>query len=271
MPRSAQSLRITDAYRKHLKALGAAAADRALAGWTDLDPSDLDGTFPQWRKRAELLLAGAQRAGVLLADAYLAAYLTSELGDSQPAPGIDPDSIVGTTRNGGPLDALLTLPLIAVKQAISSGRPVDEALAYGKSEAHTFVRTEAIAASCDAMAEAVRSDERIVGWQRVTSGKACGACLGLADAGLRRTDAGLEIHNGCSCTAEPVVAGVEERVKRPSGSELFGAMSHQEQDELLGEKADLIRSGKATLRDLVQHEHYEHGHGITEKPLAALT
>lgn len=276
MPARAESAAITGTYRGALLALRERAI--ALVGnrWRLIDWLDLDRSFAEFLAAAGETVALSQREAVRLTDAYLAAYLSSELGEAVPPQGLDPASFAGRTRDGRPVARVLTGALFAVKLAILQRRPREQALASGLAHTVRTVRTEVMESSRSALAEAIAREPRVRGWRRVTAGRPCGACLGLA-GGLRRTDRGLDVHPSCRCTAEPVLAGVEERFPRPSGRELFDAMTPEEQDALFAgsggaAKADLIRSGKAQLADLIaRDERPQWGTVIAEAPLEALT
>lgn len=277
MPASDLSVRITDTYRRQLLTLRADTEATLLSMWnTTVDPDRLQETLSIWLRRATALLAGGQREAVRYADMYLAAYLTSELGQPVPIQGIDPNQYAGTTRDGRPIERVLATSLVATFLAVGSNTPVRRALDAGLVRAVRTFRTETVDASRRALTGLMAASDRIEGWRRITSGKPCGACLALASE-TRATDQDLMIHPACSCTAEPVVRGVTETIRRPSGAERFAELTVDEQDALFAgrggaTKADLIRSGDITLEDLVTVEtHPDWPATIVETRLRHLT
>lgn len=273
MPGSERSLRVTDAYRARLIARRTEAVAAAAIAWRRIRADDLDATFREWLAMATATTAGAQRATVTLGEAYVAAYLATELGRAQPVAGT---GVRGTP--GRPLaDKLATALLVTRAGLRRSGVGRDAALRLGLAHATRTVSVEVTAASREAVDAASRNDDRIIGWRRATTGNACGACLGLADGDVEPVDEPLEVHPHDRCVKELVVGGVVERHRRATGPQLFEAMSAQQQDHLFhgrggAEKAELIRAGAATLSDLVHRSPRRAGPDvITEAPLAALT
>lgn len=246
MPASAVSLRLTDAYRHRLQAMKRAARDMTARSWQRVTLEDLDGSHAEWLPRAAAVIEEAQRAGVVLTAAYVAAFVASETDSAPRVPPVDSGPYV-QAESGAPIAASLAGTLIAVKVALKDGRDPAAALSHGGNVAARLAATNAMVAPRRALSDTLTRDE-FAGWRRVARQRACLACL--ADAG-KTLPAGtpLRYHDECSCTAEPVVRGVTERVQRPTGVAMFHSMSVGEQDSLYGEKAALIRQGDATLED----------------------
>lgn len=131
----------------------------------------------------------------------------------------------------------------------------------------------------DGMTAAMRSEDAVVGWRRVSRAGCCGACLALADGSVHDVDDPFPRHPFDRCIQEPVVRRVNDRsAGRPSPQQRWDAMTAAEQDEMFsghgGEaKADRIRDGVATIADLVTF----HGRNLnaqsplmSETPLRAL-
>jgi hypothetical protein len=270
MPARRDSLRITDTYRHRLIALRDHAATVARRAWTQLDPEDLDATHSAWVATTATTTEAIQHAGLQLTAGYLAAYLTSELQDRVSPPALDPARYAGRSRDGRPLTETLGATLISVKAALADGTPISDALAAGAGRATRLVGSETIAAPRAALSDEIRADSRIRGWRRVTAG-GCGACL-AASSETHGDDEPLPVHDGCRCTAEPIVADEPDRYPRPTGRELLDRMSADEQDALLGaEKAQLLRSGAIDLHDLLSHSPMAAiDDQITETPLKDL-
>jgi hypothetical protein len=271
MPAHRDSLRITDTYRKRLVALRDHAAGVARDAWAQLDPEALDATHAEWVAATATTTEAIQHAGLQLTAGYLAAFLTSEMRRPTTPPPINPARYAGRARDGRPLTDTLAATLIAVKTALTDGTPVTDALAAGATRATRLVSSEAIAAPRAALADEIHADPRISGWRRVTAG-GCGACLAAASE-THGDDEPLPVHDGCRCTAEPVVAGTPDHFPRPTGRQLLDHMTVDEQDALLGaEKAQLLRSGAIDLSDLISRSPMVAiDDQITETPLKDLT
>jgi hypothetical protein len=276
MPASEHSLRITDAYALQLRGIRDAIVRLVRDRWAALDPEDLDRSYRQWLSATIALVTMGQREAVRMSDAYLAAYLSSELEKAIGPRGINPDDYTGQTRDGRPLREVFLLPLVATKLALSQSQPLSVALNQGLARAVRATRTEVMEASRSALSDSMDADERITGYRRVVHDRrSCGACLALAGQRMKTTE-GLLMHASCHCTAEPIVEGVKERAKRPDGRTMFDSMTPAQQDRLFAgrggsEKADLLRSGAVSLDDLVTRvEARDFGRTMYETPLHQL-
>ncbi len=271
MPANSAAARVTDAYRLRLAALRTHAEATSSRLWAGLDPYDLSSSYPRWLDTVVAAVTAAQTRGLTLSAGYLAAYITASTGKRATPKGIDPAEFVGKSRDGRPLAEALLPPLFTVKLAIGEGKSVDQALAAGKARAQRTIGMDTYTPAWAGLSAAMASQEGIRGWRRVTSGNACGACLGAATGAIRASEDVPEVHGGCQCTAEPVIDGILERVARPTGLDTFNALTPDAQNARFGpDKAELIRNG-APLSDLVAHSHMEtEENWITERPLDAV-
>jgi hypothetical protein len=271
VPARERSLAITDAYRARRLELVAAARAATARDWRELvDVGDLDATHPAWVDRAATTLTAVQSGLVRLTSAYLIAFLRSELGRPVDARHLDERALVGVTRSGKPMTETLAATVIGVKQAIGEGVEPAEAAARGSRASSRLVAAEASYAAQGALSGEIQGDDRIVGWERVTSG-GCGACLAAATRTYGAEEP-FAVHDGCQCSAEPVIAGTRQRAPRASGYEIFAGMTPAAQDALLGTtKAELVRSGTVVLTDLLDVSPMAAiDDQITETPLKAL-
>lgn len=278
MPATAEAARMTDGYRLRLiqSRRGAVLAVSRL--WT-LQEGDLQGSFAAWLGRSVLLAAAVQASSARLSDAYAAAYTAAELGEDVAPLGIDVERLAGRTADGRLLRDQLASALVAVKSALADRRTFEAASSAGRARALRSVSVEIDSAADRALDEALDRQPKIRGWRRVSSSRACGACLGSVTGAVQKTNTVLLRHPHCRCTKEPVVEGVKETLRRPTGRELFDRMPKTEQDELFvgrgGEaKAELVRSGRVELGDLVSKDRAPipgRSAAITETPLADLT
>lgn len=254
MPAAERSVRITDTYRTRVAGLRRAAV-AAVAGLWTLEVDNLEATFAAWLARSELVLAATQTQIARSADAYAAAFVGSELGRAVAPLGLDPAAYAGQAIDGRSLRSLLAPTLFTVKRGIGEGRPFDEASSLGRARALRDATTQVDAAGDQALDDVLDERDEVRGWRRVASGGACGACLASMTGAIHETSRVLERHPHCRCSKEPVVDGVRDRIRRPTGAEVFEAMSIEEQNRLFagrgGEaKAELLRSGAVAFDDL---------------------
>jgi hypothetical protein len=276
MPRTARSLALTDAYRARILTLRTRVIAAARSSWAAVTLDDFEATYGAWARSAAGTLTTAQLAAAGQADLYVSAYLAAELDDAVAPRGVDGADRAGMAENGLALTDALATGAITVRHALAHAVAAPEALERGRRRAERLLASETVAAGRHVVHELIATDDRITGWRRATSGNACGACLAAATGAIRRDDRALEAHDGCRCAAEPVVRGVRERVRRPTGQDVFDGMSTAEQDALFAgrggaAKAELIRSGAVELADLrsdIAHQHRPDG--IAETPLRDL-
>lgn len=277
MPATEAALAVTDAYRGQLVELRDDVARVVAGAWAaQVTLDDLSGSGRRWVAAAVAVIGAAQVEAARLTAGYLAAFVAAELDEPPVVRAADWRSRAGRTTDGRAIGLVLSGSVVAVKRALAQRRPKVAALAAGQARALRVARTEPMDAARASFDELTAGDQRIAGWRRVTSSNPCGACLGAATGAIQRTARVLHVHPACRCTKEPVVAGVRERVNRPTGQEMWDAMSPGEQDALFAgtggpAKAELIRAGKAALADLVERRQHHQWHDtITERSLAGL-
>lgn len=271
MPANERALRATNVYREHIATLRAHAEGVTRRTWRLVGP-DLDATYPAFADRTAAALRQMQITGARLSHGYLASYIAVSLGQHPTVSGASAnDPRVGTSRAGKPLADALTAPLITVKTAIGSGHDFPEALAMGVHQAARNASEDIAFVARGALFDGIRDRQEIVGWRRVTNG-GCGACLALADGTILADDSDIEVHDNCQCSAEPVVRDVPDDIQRPTGRDMFEALTVEQQDHLLGpDKAKLIRDGDAPFHALVARSPMDAiPDQITEAPLEAL-
>lgn len=272
MPSSRRAVRATDTYRRQAQALRARAEHLTKANWALVRGANLDTSHAAYVAVTAPALTTLQRAGARLASGYLAAYVAVELGTHpQPRGHSARASSVGQSRAGKPLADALGSSLFIVKKQIKDGQDIDVALDTGLARAVMNAGEDAIFAARDTLSEGIRQDDRVIGWRRVSSG-GCGACDAAATGAIQEDDQVLEVHPACACDKEPVVAGAPDTVQRPTGEEMFHAMSTTAQDAMLGvEKAQLVRGGDVPFHALLDRSPMTAMPDmLTEAPLAAL-
>jgi hypothetical protein len=256
VPSTPQAYRLTDTYRSNLLDLRARTAHLAASAWMALSLRDLDASYGRWRSLVGAAVEGVKRQGVTLSDAYLATYVAAELGTHPQLQGLDPSPFVDTVDGRSLADAL-TPPLFTVKRALAEGR--QDALRLGLVRATRVVSEEVLDAPRRALGDLMANEDRVDGWKRVIGANPCGACLAQADGRVHEPTDAFHRHGHCRCVREPVVRGVPDTFRRPTGREFFDGLSPEDQAALFhgrggAEKADLIRSGAVPLDALVRRE-----------------
>jgi hypothetical protein len=274
MPASPRSLTLEQLHRQRIQAIARRTAALVADRYDRLDVDNLAASFRTFVPVAAELVASGQRDAQAATAAFYAAYAGAELGAARATPTPRP-GIAGTTVDGRPLRAPLAAVVPATYLAIKSGRPIAQALGFGRFAAIRIAGSETSDASWRELLGQLQSDPTAAGWTWVSSGRSCGACLAQADNRTRPATQRMGRHAGCDCTAAPVMAGAADRARRPTGRDAFNRMTPEEQAATFrsggAEKAAAIRAGQIGLEDLVRVErHAEWRATITEASLADL-
>jgi hypothetical protein len=272
MPGSERSLEITDAYRARLAALTHRVGTFAAVTWQQaVNLDDLDGSHASWLATVTVALEQAQRSGVNLTLAYLAAFIASETGRrAVEIPAYNAAGVIGVSDTGQPLAVPLSKTVIDVKVALKDGKSPADALAGGEQRALRLAETAAMHAPRAALQDQIGTHPMLVGWRRVTAG-GCGACMAAAAHGYSKGEP-MHVHAHCRCSQEPVVKDVPDRAPRETGPDIFARMTRAEQDQALGPAAaEAVRAGAVAWPDLIGHSPMVMGPPmLTQAPLAAV-
>jgi hypothetical protein len=257
MPGTELALSLTPRVRSRQLARRQTTVRAVTASWIAVT-DDLDTAFATWLATASTVVEAAKLVGVSEADIYLAQYVAAERGGTPAPRGLDPEPYMDTI-DGRPMGRALSTPLLTVKGALAGGQSLDAALALGLVRATRIVAEEVLATPRRALADLMADHELVKGKRRVVSRNACGACLALATGDAEDPDNAHRTHTSCRCVWEPVVKGVRERFRRPTGREVFDALNPAEQAALFAgrggeEKADLVRSGAVPFAALATRE-----------------
>jgi hypothetical protein len=167
--------------------------------WAAL-PAHHDQNVDQWLSTVLPLIEGAQRQAIAITDAYLAAAL------DRAVVGVNADELVGAhVRNGiSPLE-VYRRPFVTVWAALEAGKPLADALSAGEARATSTAAMDVQLSMRSTLSAVGRSDDRIVGYQRVPDAGACEFCRTVA--GQRyRVEQLMPLHNHCGCGVEPITA-----------------------------------------------------------------
>lgn len=274
MPANAAAAAATDAYRAQLLLLRQQVAAAASTRWSSVSLAELDRSYAAWLAQTVPAVAAAQRSSAVLATAYLSAYLSRSIERPVPPERVDLQAILAAGTGGRTIAAALAPPLYTVKAAlrtVAGSRALEVALGRAlRTIGETVTETAG-----EALRAAMIRSSIVPAWRRIVSANCCGACLALAGREYETRKA-VERHPGCRCTAEPVVAGVVETVKREKGYEIVKAMTPDQLAATFAgrggaDKARLLLDGEISLDDLVTRtERADGGAWISETPLATL-
>ena len=199
VPSSEVSLRVIDLYRDRLSGITERVQGNAERSWPGIE--DFDTKADTWLAATAAELAGAQREAVRATQGFLAAFLSSELGQRTQAPSLNPDRYL-ISRDGRPLNQALNTALVGARVALKAG----EDYRQGLTRAVRMIERDLMNAARTALNDGMAADERVEGWQRGVAGT-CGACGGdiAKEVSVNLPELPLNIHPNCKCVTVPVV------------------------------------------------------------------
>lgn len=273
MPANATAAGITEAYRRRVVMLRDAATSTVARQLEtidlDQDPARLRAAYEQWSDDTARLVRAVQVDAAQTTTAYLRGYLAaSEVSATWDGPDTLDDH-VGRDLRGRPLHDAMRSPWIAVLWQLANGARRESAVSTGVAYAARTSRGAVMGTSRSVLDAGMAAEPSVSGWRRVTATEACLACLALSDT-VAPAGRSMQIHDACRCTAEPVLRGVRERVRRPTGSERIEQMSDGELAELLAGRGGAAKAAAIRERGLAAAVTVQPDGLITETPLAAL-
>lgn len=230
--------------REHYVARQELVEATAAAGvemWQHVDPGNLSGSWSQFMARLLVILRGAQLSAAAPADGFTTAALSAQ-GVRAPAEGqVVAAAFAGVASDGRALESLLLNPVIATKEAIGLGIPLQRSLATGQASLEMLLRTQVADAGrvADGVATVIRP--RVGGYTRMVNLPSCSRCLILAGR-VYRYDAAFERHPCCDCTELPV-EGEDVTGFTTDAKAYFGSISASEQDRIF------TKAGAQAIRD----------------------
>ena len=263
-----RSRTITDIYRRALNGVRDSAASTAGQMWRGVDPTNIDETLPPVLAAVELVVTAAQTQTATLAGVYMSAFVLSETGEAVPF-SVDASLYAGFTQDGRPVADVLALSSVSMKLASGRGASIPTIAAAGLARTVRTVRTEVVSGARTAQRDMMEAPS-VSGFYRVSSGDPCLACAGLAGIKSSSGDA-FPLHGACRCTAEPVMAGVPDRLAPPDGKAILNAQDPAQSAALYGDKAALLKDGSVSLDDMVTiREAPSWGPMLFESPLPTI-
>lgn len=253
VPANAQAATATDDYRRRALQLREATTAAVVARWQALDlDGDLEEQLGLFEGQAVQMLTAAQVAVSAATIGYLDLYMARS-GVTPQRAAQDAAAHAGVDDEGGPLELAVHTAAAALLWRLVRRQGRAMGMASGLARSVRVSRTSIQAAARATLADGMAAEPRVTRWVRVVSANPCGGCLALAGQTSTSERVGLPYHNGCACTAEPVLSGVADTVRRPTGQQMFDRMSPAQQAALFAgtggaEKAAAVaRDGVAGL------------------------
>lgn len=192
---------LTAFHRTAQARLSAQTTARLLQVWPLLDINALDATTAQWLAAAVPIIEQSRLASAALASAYVSTLRPIETSLPPLAlPPLPPASIDRIRTS------LLVMGPIAIKAAMTSGRPIVVAGQTASFTSSAAGARQALSGGRDLITAATQADPQARGMVRVTSPGACAFCEEIA--GYSETNPALggdfQCHDGCHCQPEPV-------------------------------------------------------------------
>jgi hypothetical protein len=190
-------------HRSEQLALRAAMLQTLIGLWPTLRPDQLDRTFPAWALSVGQLIVTRRAVSAGLAERYLRAerFASGVPGDPTivPAGQIEPGRIATSLR---------VTSVIAVKQSMLAGQPVQQALDNAFVQSSGAATRLALDGGRETVIGSMQADPHVTRFRRITAENPCPFCLLLAGRGavyLTAESAGEnnQFHDHCSCVIAP--------------------------------------------------------------------
>ncbi|MFK4277959.1 hypothetical protein ACI2LD_17820 [Enterococcus casseliflavus] len=137
------------------------------------------------------------------AQAYIAAQMVAQGGSALAEAALVAGAFTGIAPGGGPLETLLFVPAIGVRQRLAAGVPPEEAMIGGLVDMAMYTST-AIADSARAADQVgMAANRSCVAYVRVVRAGACSRCLILSGQIYSRSEGFLR-HPNCGCQTMPL-------------------------------------------------------------------
>lgn len=187
------------------------------------------------------VMAG-QLASARTGIAYVPAVLAEQGIDSGSVAVVNPQRMVGGTRDGRPLESLLHGAVYNTKSQIGSGVGVAEALSLAGGWLQTVTMDAVRDANRQAVAAEMTVRPKVQGWVRMTNPPSCKFCIMLAGKYFRWNQ-GFQAHLNCDCVHIPSSEAISGDLTVDPYA-YFHSLTEQEQNRLFGKNdAQAIRDG----------------------------
>lgn len=181
----AQLAELVRRYQHHLITTSSTAAAHATGMWDDLGSWD-EADMARFTAAATAATNPARSTGAALAGGFLSAVaaITATALNPPPTPDWAP-AFYGHWN------------------ALSNGRPWEEAIAVGRSLVEAIAFDSVQSAARDATNQIDRQEPKLTGWQRIPNANACEWCTTAAGQTYHTADSADFGHDRCACTVAP--------------------------------------------------------------------
>ncbi|MEX3101247.1 MULTISPECIES: hypothetical protein [unclassified Streptomyces] len=171
-------------------------------------------------------VAEGQLSVAAAAQAYIAAQMAAQGGSALAEAALVAEAFAGIAPDGGPLETLLYLPAIGVRQRLAAGLTPDEAMLGGLADMARYASTAVADAARSADQVAMAANPSCVAYVRVVQLPSCARCIVLSGQMYSRSEGFLR-HPNCDCQTLPLHE--HEWPEVPTPQQLVGRMSEREQ------------------------------------------
>lgn len=198
---------LTDMHRRRQIRLATAADSEIRRAWRILDVADIDGTRNAWQRSMTGIVSRRYGVSASVAEEYLAAYRTAELG------AITGGVVIPGLPMAETLAALDAVGPQALKRQIGRGMSPSAAYMRQRGLVVDEARKMIMSGGRGTVRESARADSRAIGWRRVSDGDPCTFCAMLVSRGPAYTSEALALTHGanedpyhprCGCTVEVI-------------------------------------------------------------------
>lgn len=239
---TAEGTRLTAEYRRAQGRDSVRLVRDVLGLWRLLDPVRLGPTMPSWASRVLDLIGRHRSKSERLALDYLAAFRHAETGAAFDLPPIE--ELEAGWRDAAEVSLLVTGPS-TIKRLSAAGLAPQQAADRAAPAVAAAAMRHAAGGGRDAIDAAILADRLALGYQRITSEKACAFCALLASrgpvyksplSGSRTVRDGKPepFHDGCGCVVEVVY---DADTALPAASAKFAALWETSTEGLSGKAA----------------------------------
>ncbi|MFD5566643.1 hypothetical protein [Streptomyces cadmiisoli] len=201
--------------------------ERVQALWRGMSAATVEGDLEGPAGAAIVsAVAEGQLSVADAAQAYIAAQMAAQGGAALAEAALVASAFTGIAPDGGPLETLLYLPAIGVRQRLTLGVPPQEAMLGGLADMARYVSTAVADTARAADQVAMAANPSCVAYVRVVQLPACARCIILSGQMYTRSEGFLR-HPNCDCQTLPLRE--HEWPGVPTPQQLFDRMSEREQ------------------------------------------
>lgn len=185
------AVKVVQSYRRHMHGISEAAGKRAAHEWTRAK-----GDREAWLAGAAVVSLAARRASAAATSAMHGLLLGSH-------PKVNLESIALAQK------PVWAQPIDRYDTDLRKGMLVAAALAAGALRAASAAATDVTSAAGQTAIAIDQTEERITGYGRCLSARACVWCAEVAGQDYQSADTADAVrHNNCSCTVIPIIGDV---------------------------------------------------------------